>query len=150
MSQEPWEVELPTLLTRLPRDDRRTLWRDLKVKVDGERIIFLQRWEAWLDWSQLYLPFGRCMGQNLGLLLNARPQPWQPPYHDFCANHRFETVLAGLRELDRQEYERRWEEINRQKGMQSWRRKKRQLVTKRELDNPERVEAALPIRKAVG
>jgi hypothetical protein len=145
---EPWQDELPLLIARLPYTDRRTLYHDLKVRVDWERWTFLQAWDKWLDWAQLFLPFGRCQGRNFGEYLNARPRPWQPPPHHYGMYHGEEERLAGLRELDRQEYERRWEEINKQKDMQSWRRAKRRLTAKKELDKPSRDAAALPITRA--
>jgi len=142
VSLEPWEVELPTLLTRMPRDDRWHLYRDLKCKLDDEQWIWLERWRDWNLWAQLVLPGFRQRGR---LFVDG-----QPPYHDFYHNHGFETVLSGLRELDRQEYERRWEEISKQKGMQSWRRAKRRLVAKKELDRPSQDTAALPITRVAG
>jgi hypothetical protein len=142
VSLESWEVELPTLVTRLPRDDRRALYRDLKCKLDDEQWIWLERWRDWNLWAQLVLPGFRQRGR---LFAGGQP-PYSDPYH----NHGFEAVLAGLRELDRQEYERRWEEISKQKGMQSWRRAKRRLTVQKGLDRPSRAGATLPMTRAVG
>jgi hypothetical protein len=138
---EPWLDELPLLIARLPYDDRRALYRDLKCKLDEEQWVWLERWREWNLWAQLVLPGFRQRGQ---LFAGGRP-PHSEPYH----NHGFDKVLAGLRELDRQEYEKRWQELNRQKEMQSWRGQKRKLVTKRVLDKPSQDGAALPNR-AVG